>query len=117
MAGRHSVHFASGEGGEVIALSPVPRFRFLPQATPKRVLLFLPVAVLIAGVAGFIMFRALLRRLRDLESLATRVTQGDLEARVPDPGADEIGRLGVRLNAMTAGLAEAKGRRALAVVC
>jgi signal transduction histidine kinase len=54
------------------------------------------------------MFRVLLRRIRALEELATRVTQGDLTARVAEPGLDEIGRLGSKLNFMTERLADAR---------
>jgi signal transduction histidine kinase len=79
-----------------------------PVATPRPLLLALPIAILLAGSAGLIMFRSLLKRLRALEHLATRVTEGDLEARILDPGADEIGQLAARLNRMTESLAEAK---------
>ncbi len=56
------------------------------------------------------MFRLLLKRLRALEELATRVSEGDLSARIASPGGDEIGRLGARLNRMTESLAEARKR-------
>ena len=86
------------------------RFYLHHPAVPLRIFLFLPIAVLLAGAAGLIMFRALLGRLRDLESLAARVTAGDLEARVANPGSDEIGRLGARMNRMTASLGDARQR-------
>ena len=79
-----------------------------PVATPRPFLLTLPIAILLAGSAGLIMFRSLLKRLRALENLATKVTEGHLEARVTDLGVDEIGQLGARLNRMTESLAEAK---------
>lgn len=94
--------------GAVIAFSQTRRFPQLPQATPWPAVLFLPLSVLIAGGAGLIMFRVLLKRLRALEELATRVSEGDLSARIAAPGRDEIGRLGARLNRMTENLAEAK---------
>lgn len=96
--------------GEVVAFAPNRRFPRLPQATPWPAVLFLPLSVLIAGAAGLIMFRVLLKRLRALEDLATRVSDGDLSARIAAPGGDEIGRLGARLNRMTESLAEAKER-------
>jgi signal transduction histidine kinase len=108
---RDSVRTPAGvDAGEVVALAAVPRFPFWPGAAERPVLLFLPIAVLVAGVAGLLLFRAFIRRLRVLETLAARVADGDLEVRVPDPGPDEIGRLGARLNRMTERLAEARRR-------
>jgi signal transduction histidine kinase len=105
---RQPVSLASGESGEIVALDVPPRFPIWPHAAHRPVLLFLPMAALLAGVAGLIMFRVLLRRIRALENLATRVTDGDLTARVAAPGSDEIGRLGSKLNFMTERLAEAR---------
>ena len=75
---------------------------------PRALLLFLPLAILLAGGAGLLMFRSLLGRLRQLETLTTRVAAGDLDVGIPDPGADEIGRLGAALNRMTRSLAQAQ---------
>lgn len=107
---RYPVERDSRAAGEVIALMPAPRFELWPAGAPGPILLYLPVAVLVAGAAGLILFRLFLGRLRSLEELAARVSAGDLAARVPDPGRDEIGRLGERLNRMTESLAEAKRR-------
>jgi two-component system sensor histidine kinase BaeS len=96
--------------GEVLAIIPPRRLGLWPIATPTPILLSLPIAVVIAGGAGLILFRVQLKRLRALDNLAARVTEGDLGARIPDPGLDEIGQLGARLNRMTESLAEAKRR-------
>jgi len=108
--GRYTVTTTAGSAGEVIVLGMPRRFYVQHPAVPMRIFLFLPIAVLLASAAGLIMFRGLLHRLRGLEHLAARVTEGDLEARVANPGSDEIGRLGARLNRMTASLAEARDR-------
>jgi len=55
-----------------------------------------------------LLFRVFVRRLRRLEYSALRVAEGDLETRVEDLGADEIGRLGRQFNAMTESLAKAR---------
>lgn len=91
--------------GEVVAIGPGggPGRRGWPEA--RTLLLFLPFAVLAAGGAGLIMVRILARRLRALEQLADRVTEGDLAARVAAGGLDEIGRLEERFNRMTERLA------------
>jgi signal transduction histidine kinase len=107
---RQDVELASGETGEIIVLARRQRFLLWPHDLPRPLLLALPIAVLVAGAAGLIMFRVFLRRLGVLEDLATRVTGGDLGARIPNPGSDEIGRLGERLNRMTESLSEAMRR-------
>jgi len=107
---RQDVVVNSAVIGEVIAFAQTRGFPQIPRATPWPAVLFLPLSVLIAGAAGLIMFRVLLKRLRALEELATRVSEGDLSVRIATPGGDEIGRLGARLNRMTESLAEAKER-------
>ena len=103
---RYPVVVESDTLGEVLAVSfgrPQP---LTPESASWPALLFLPVAVFLAGTAGLIMFRSVLRRLRALEELAGRVTTGDLAARVPYPGHDEIGRLSRTFNDMAASLRE-----------
>jgi len=75
---------------------------------PGRWLLFFPLSVLAAAVAGLWLARMMVRRLGALEAVATRVAAGDLDARVITTGADEIGRLEERFNRMTEGLAAAR---------
>ncbi len=103
-----------GMSWEVLAVARDPRIFAWPiewpMELPRPGLLFLPVAALVAGGAGFALFRVLSRRLRRLEDHAERVASGDLSARIADPGSDELGRLGASLNAMTARLAEARLR-------
>jgi signal transduction histidine kinase len=98
--------------GEVLALAPPRRLFFLPANVPGSILLFFPIAILLAGTAGFLTVRSLTRRLGLLESLAGRVAEGDLAARVPAPAGDEIGRLGGALNRMAERLAAARDRAA-----
>jgi len=94
--------------GEVQARILRPRFGGWPRGVPG--LVFLPLAVLVAGLAALVMFRLLVRRVRALEDLTHRVSAGDLDARVADPGRDEIGRLAGSLNTMTQRLADARDR-------
>jgi signal transduction histidine kinase len=102
---RHSVVRGGATVGEVafVGAMPGPGPRSLPEA--RALFLFFPFAVLAAGVAGLIMVRIVVRRLRALEQLAARVTEGDLSVRVEGMGGDEIGRLGERFNRMTERLA------------
>jgi len=97
-------------GGAVFALGPSLAPTLWPTRVPRPLLLFFPLAIALSTVAAFVVFRLLVKRLRALEALATRVTGGDLTARVEDHGRDEIGRLAARLNRMTESLADARDR-------
>ncbi len=107
VAARQPIHYDNGASAEVLALVPRPRFGFWPGG-PLPLLLFAPLAVILAGGAGLVMARSTVRRLRALETQAARVSRGELDARVADTGADEIGRVGERMNAMTSALGAAR---------
>jgi two-component system OmpR family sensor kinase len=95
--------------GQLVAVLPPGLIRAsTSRHNPRRLLLFLPLALLLAGLAGLVVFRLLTRRLQALEDQTGRVSRGDLSARVGDLGRDEIGRLGLSLDAMTESLARAK---------
>jgi len=104
---RHSVMRDGQEIGEVLVVRPTwsRSTRGLLARTP---LLFVPVAVIASAIAGLVIVRLLVRRLRSLETLAARVAEGDLSARIADASGDEIGRLAEQLNRMTDRLAEAR---------
>jgi two-component system sensor histidine kinase MtrB len=69
-----------------------------------------PVSLIAAALGGMWIFRRLQRRLNRLGEQARAVGEGDLDARIDDPGEDEIGQLGHQLNAMTGKLATARER-------
>ena len=50
------------------------------------------------------LIRSLLGPIRELTSAARRIRDGDLEARVHNPGGDELGQLGESFNAMSSAL-------------
>ena len=72
---------------------------------PGASLLLIPIAMLVSAFAGLILVRLLMRRLRAVELLATRVAEGDLSVRIGDRSGDEIGRLTEQLDRMTERLA------------
>jgi len=72
---------------------------------PGASLLLIPIAMLVSAFAGLILVRLLMRRLRAVERLATRVAEGDLSVRIGDRSGDEIGRLTEQLDRMTERLA------------
>ena len=56
--------------------------------------------LLVAFIAGFALARATTRKLTTLSEIILRVAGGDLRARVPDLGQDELGQLGAAFNGM-----------------
>jgi signal transduction histidine kinase len=64
--------------------------------------------MLASVVAGLVVIRLLVRRLRSMETLAARVAEGDLTVRIGDASGDEIGRLAEQLDRMTEKLATAR---------
>lgn len=58
-------------------------------------------AALLAGAAGFILNRLVMRRIGDVEGAARAIVAGDLSRRIPArPGSDEFSRLAATLNGM-----------------
>jgi signal transduction histidine kinase len=105
---RHAVVRSGVDTGDVIVIRPGRSpAGILAMRTP---LLFLPVAVIAATIAGLVMMRILVRRLGALETLASRVGEGDLSVRIGDRSGDEIGRVAGQLDLMTERLAEARKR-------
>jgi two-component system sensor histidine kinase BaeS len=72
-----------------------------------RMLLSLPSTLALIGAAVFValvLFYPARRRLRALEGAAARLGEGDLSARAPQKGGDEIARLAAAFNRMAAEL-------------
>jgi signal transduction histidine kinase len=105
---RHRVGRGEAARGEVLVgrFQP-PRGEAFPLSG-RTALLILPIALVASAIAGLVVVRLLVRRLRKIEVLAARVAEGDLSVRIADTSGDEIGRLAVRLDRMTERLAEAR---------
>jgi two-component system phosphate regulon sensor histidine kinase PhoR len=58
----------------------------------------------IAGLLAVLLARATVGRLASIANAANQLAHGDLEARVPDAGEDEVGALARAFNQMAAGL-------------
>jgi signal transduction histidine kinase len=56
--------------------------------------------VVVAFMAGFVLARATTRKLSQFTEVILRVASGDVKARVPDLGQDELGQLGAAFNGM-----------------
>ncbi len=98
----------SSQGQVTLNIPTRPSIPFISSRIPWPLVIFLPIALLVAGSASMIMFQSFIRRIRRLENLAQRVAEGELDARVENPGMDEIGRLGSQLNRMAEKLTEAR---------
>jgi signal transduction histidine kinase len=105
---RAPVTVRGATAGEVIALVPPLPLTSWPADVPRPNLLFLPIAAILAGAAGLLLFRSVGRRLGRLQEHAERVAAGDLETRIADVGEDELGRLAQSLNRMSDRLAAAR---------
>jgi signal transduction histidine kinase len=93
--------------GEVVVRRWQPRGGWSYWET-RTALLFIPFTGLASLLAGLVVVRFLVRRLRSIEVLAGRVAEGDLSVRIADRSGDEIGRLSEQLDRMTERIAEAR---------
>jgi signal transduction histidine kinase len=73
-----------------------------------RWLLSTAVALLLSGLVGFLLSRAIARPVRRLTAAAGAVAQGELNQQVPVRSRDELGRLSQAFNDMTARLRAAR---------
>ena len=106
---RRPVMRGSERLGEVVVVRPM-RPRGWPMPGGSAMALLLVPIVLVPVILGLMMVRVLVRRLRAMETLAARVAEGDLSARIGDTSGDEIGRVAERLDRMTERLLEARTR-------
>jgi signal transduction histidine kinase len=104
-----AVIWGGSRAGEVLVVRFPRPSREPGLHSADALLLSLPIALIASLLAALVVVRLLVRRLRALERLATRVAEGDLSARVDDARGDEIGRLAERLNLMAERLAVARG--------
>jgi signal transduction histidine kinase len=90
----------------MVVVPPAPRGAMIVRDL-GRALSIPGTAVLIAGttVAAFFIFGPARRRLRVLEAAAARLGSGDLAARAPEGGGDEIAHLAAVFNRMAGELA------------
>lgn len=106
---RRPVEVDGAKVGDVVVLRP--RFELaLTRALPARWFLVIPGALIATLLGGMWIFRRLQRRLEKLEAQARAVGEGDLAARIVDPGEDELGQVGHQLNAMTEKLEHARAQ-------
>ena len=100
-----------GEGvGFVFVAGRNPRTAmFLREFAPTQAVIGVLLLVVGSAVASLAIFRPAHRRLRDLERVAQAIGEGDLSARAPEAGGDEVTALARAFNQM-AGDLEARTR-------
>ena len=80
------------------------------QPILARVLLAAGLAALLAALAAVLLARRLARPVQRVSAASSRVAKGDLQARVPVEGSDEVADLARGFNHMAAALDEARRR-------
>jgi signal transduction histidine kinase len=89
----------------VVVVPAQPPFRFLlSRYAPLLALVAAGVLILGAVLTSVLIFGPARRRLREVETAAGRLGAGDLTARAPERGGDEIAAVARAFNAMAAGL-------------
>lgn len=97
--GGDSIRVLSGVGETPWVLEIGPLYQFNPYP-PELLTLITFFGLCLIGVVVYLLVRRLEHRLLGLEAAATQIAQGSLETRVPETGADSVGRLASAFNGM-----------------
>lgn len=97
--GGDSIRVLSGVGETPWVLEIGPLYQMNPYP-PQLLILITLVGLCLIGLVVYLLVRRLEHRLRGLESAATQIAQGSLDTRVPEAGADSVGRLASAFNGM-----------------
>ncbi|WP_296183512.1 ATP-binding protein [Pseudomonas sp. UBA1879] len=97
--GGDSIRVLSGVGKTPWVLELGPLYQLNPYP-PELLVLIAFLGLCLIGLFVYLLVRRLEHRLRGLEAAATQIAQGSLETRVPETGADSVGRLASAFNGM-----------------
>ncbi|MGL4318691.1 MAG: ATP-binding protein [Pseudomonas sp.] len=97
--GGDSIRVIAGMVGTPWVLEVGPLYQMNPYPTELLVLIG-ALGLSLTGLILYLLVRRLERRLLGLESAASRLALGQLDARAPTQGADSVGRLASTFNAM-----------------
>lgn len=104
--GRPSPIVANGAFVGLVVVPPQPPFMFLLTRYAPTLGTVAAATLVVGGVlAAFVIFGPTRRRLRELEDAARRLGGGDLSARAPATGNDEVTAVATAFNAMASDLA------------
>jgi signal transduction histidine kinase len=97
---------ANGRLVGVVVVPPQPPFTFLLERYAPTLVTVAGVTLIVGGViAALLVFGPTRRRLKAVEDAARRLGSGDLTARAPAGGEDEVAAVATAFNAMAADLA------------
>jgi signal transduction histidine kinase len=108
----YPVHSSEGGVASVVYVaSPMPRFSLtlLPTTFGPQVLGGVALAILLAGLTGFLLARTLTRPLRQLTDAASALARGEPAPAIPPASTTELDRLATAFNTMNTNLAAAYG--------
>ena len=94
----------SDPGLAIVAAAPLAPFAGAFEGAARRGTLWLALVATAGLLATYVLTRRMTRSLERLAAGAEAVSRGDLDARIPDPGTDEVGRVAEAFNTMTASL-------------
>ncbi|WP_110948972.1 ATP-binding protein [Pseudomonas bohemica] len=97
--GGDSIRVLSGVGKTPWVLEIGPLYQMNPYP-PELLVLIAFLGLCLIGLVVYLLVRRLEHRLRGLEAAATQIAQGSLQTRVPETGADSVGRLASAFNGM-----------------
>jgi two-component system sensor histidine kinase RstB len=97
--GGDSIRVLSGVGETPWVLEIGPLYQMNPYP-PELLVLIAFLGLCLIGLVVYLLVRRLEHRLRGLEAAATQIAQGSLDTRVPETGADSVGRLASAFNGM-----------------
>jgi signal transduction histidine kinase len=104
--GRPMPIVANGQLLGIVVVPPQPPFTFLLTRYAPTLLTVAGATLIVGGVlAAVVIFGPTRRRLKALEEAARRLGSGDLTARAPAGGSDEVAAVATAFNAMAADLA------------
>ncbi len=97
---------ADGRVVGLVVVPPQPPFTFLLTRYAPSLLIVAGATLIVGGVlAAFVIFGPTRRRLKGVEDAARRLGAGDLSARAPAAGSDEVAAVAAAFNAMAHDLA------------
>lgn len=104
--GRPSPIVANGRFVGLVVVPPQPPFTYLLTRYAPTLITVAAATLVVGGVlAAFVIFGPTRRRLKEVEDAARRLGGGDLSARAPEGGSDEVAAVASAFNAMARDLA------------
>jgi two-component system, OmpR family, sensor kinase len=100
VAARPVSYFGGGVGWVIVYSAPLADVMRTVSTVRHEIIVAGAIALLLALVAGYLVARALARRVRRLELAAKQVAAGDFSRPIPVDSTDELGQLAVAFNEM-----------------